>query len=122
MASELATSPPNVDLKTFFVYAPDGKGEGALEKRYSVRPQHLAAMQPLLASKVVRFGGILLDDKNQPTEEDPRLRIIGSTMIVEAESIDKVREIVESDIYYKTGVWDKENIVITPFIPATPLP
>jgi uncharacterized protein YciI len=46
----------------------------------------------------------LLDDKNQPTEEDPRLRIIGSTMIVEAESIDKVREIVESDIYYKTGV------------------
>ena len=88
------------------------------------------------------FGGILLDPKSEPTEEDPRLRIVGSTMVVEAESIEKARELIESDIYYKTGVvcvchsseqglgrliahctkWDTESLVIVPFIPATPLP
>ncbi|TFK25552.1 hypothetical protein FA15DRAFT_668438 [Coprinopsis marcescibilis] len=91
-------------LRSFFVYAPDGKEEGALELRYSVRPQHLAGIQPLIDSKTIRFGGILLDDKNQPTEADPRLRIIGSTMVIQAESIEKAKELIESDIYYKTGV------------------
>lgn len=47
---------------------------------------------------------MLLDEKNKPTEEDKRLRIVGSTMIFQAESIEKVREIIESDVYYKTGV------------------
>lgn len=115
-------------LKTFLVYAPDGKGEAALDRRYSVRPTHLKAIEPLLASKTIReliiyvmsgflspltnsclsallgFGGIMLDPASQPTEEDPRLRIVGSVMVIEAESIEKVRELVESDIYYKTGV------------------
>ena len=46
----------------------------------------------------------MLDPNSEPTEEDPRLRIVGSLMVVEAESIEKVRELIQSDIYYKTGV------------------
>ncbi|KAF5326610.1 hypothetical protein D9611_000085 [Ephemerocybe angulata] len=117
--SDAPASPPR--LQTFLVFAPDGKGEGALDLRYSVRSQHLEGVNALIASKVIRFGGIILDTNSQPTEADPRLRIAGSTMVFEAESIEKVRELITSDIYYKSGVWDPERLVIVPFI-VTPIP
>ncbi|TEB37486.1 hypothetical protein FA13DRAFT_1786612 [Coprinellus micaceus] len=115
-------NPAAPKLQTFYVYAPDKKEAGVLDKRFSVRPQHLERMSGLISSKVIRFGGVLLDPEDQPTEADPRPRLSGSMMVVEAESIEKVKEIITTDIYYESGVWDPEKLVICPIIPAVPLP
>jgi uncharacterized protein YciI len=119
-------NPAAPKLQTFYVYAPDKKEAGVLDKRFSVRPQHLERMSGLISSKVIRqslspstsscdssqlilpfppgFGGVLLDPEDQPTEADPRPRLSGSMMVVEAESIEKVKEIITTDIYYESGV------------------
>ena len=51
--SDTTTSAASQELKTFFVYAPDGKGEGALDLRYSVRPKHLEGMATLIQDKTI---------------------------------------------------------------------
>ena len=48
------------------------------------------------------FGGALLAP--ELTDEKDRNKITGSLFYLEAESIDEVRKIVESDIYYTSGV------------------
>lgn len=114
-------TPDQPKLQTFYVYAPDKKEEGILDKRLSVRSQHLERISSLIASKAIRFGGVLLDPEAKPTEADPRPRLSGSTLVIEAESIEKVKEIITTDVYYESGVWDREKLVICPIIVATPL-
>jgi len=55
-------------------------------------------------------------------DEKNREKMIGSVLFFEAESVEEVRKIVESDIYYSTGVWDKEKISVLPFVPVMPWP
>lgn len=45
-------------------------------------------------------------------------KMIGSIFFIDAETIDEARKIVESDVYYSSGVWDIEKMLITPFQPA----
>lgn len=84
-------------------------------------------------------GGFLLTPESIATPDAPK-KMIGSTFIVEATSIDEVQKLVEGDIYYKSGVvsrtytsrnglylsnswkWDVERIVILPFVAATKIP
>lgn len=67
-------------------------------------------------------------------------KFFGSCLIIEAESLETVRELIESDIYYTTNVvrtlpsdaliyfdswrdkWDKEKLQILPIALAHPLP
>ncbi|KAK4610071.1 Derivative of benzaldehyde biosynthesis cluster protein C [Fulvia fulva] len=85
---------------------------GALEKRMEVRPQHLEAIKPRVQAGTVVLGGASLDE---PAKEGSPMKINGSVMMAEADTEQEVREIIESDIYYRTGVWDKEKIRIFPF-------
>jgi uncharacterized protein YciI len=48
------------------------------------------------------FGGALLAP--ELTDESGRKKMTGSFMFYEAESMDEVRKMVESDIYYISGV------------------
>jgi uncharacterized protein YciI len=48
------------------------------------------------------FGGPLLAP--ELTDESGRKKMIGSLVFYEAESIEEVRKMVESDIYYTSGV------------------
>ena len=48
------------------------------------------------------FGGPLLAP--ELTDENGRKKMVGSVMFVEVESIQEVRKIVESDLYYTKGV------------------
>ncbi|KAH9995508.1 hypothetical protein BJV77DRAFT_990680, partial [Russula vinacea] len=106
--------------RLFAVYAPDCTDPGALDRRYSVREEHLKNMVRLHGSGIVKFGGALLAP--ELTDENDRNKITGSLAFYEAESIEEVRKVVESDIYYTSGVWDKENISISPFVPASRWP
>jgi len=106
--------------RIFCVYAPDYTTPGTLDIRISVREEHLKGIAERRSSGIAKFGGPLLAP--ELTDENDRKKMIGSLMFYEAESIEKVREVVESDIYYTSGVWDKEKICILPFLPAMPWP
>jgi len=41
---------------------------------------------------------------------------VASVVIIEAESYEKVKELVEADAFYKHGVWDIDNINLLPFL------
>ncbi|KAK7059702.1 YCII domain-containing protein [Favolaschia claudopus] len=106
-------------LHKFIVYAPDKTDEGAFERRLSVRPKHLENAAKLTSEKVILLGGAMLTPESL-TGADKKM--IGSTIIYAAKTLEEVKAIVESDIYYTSGVWDPERLVILPFVSATPFP
>jgi len=107
-------------LQKFFVYAPDSQAEGTRARRYEVRPRHMDGVAPLIKAGIIQVGGMLLDPE---LHDDSDLKpAVGSILIVKAESLSEVKAMIESDIYYTSGVWDREKLLILPFIPATPFP
>lgn len=47
-------------------------------------------------------------DAHPENGEAPQMN--GSMLVVEAESVEKVRELIAKDIYATHGVWDFENV------------
>ncbi|KAJ6532738.1 hypothetical protein DFH09DRAFT_1182132, partial [Mycena vulgaris] len=88
-------------LPRFFVYAPDKTDTGAFERRLAVRPKHLEKAAKAISDGVIRVGGALLTPESL-TGADKKM--IGSILIYEAENIEAVRTMVETDIYYTSGV------------------
>jgi len=106
-------------LHKFFVYAPDKTEAGTFERRMSVRSQHLENAAKAISAGVIKVGGATLTPESL-TGGDKKLT--GSVLIFEAESLEAVRKMVESDVYYTSGVWNPETLVILPFAAATPFP
>lgn len=69
--------------------------------------QHLEAVKPKFESGLITMGGATLDE---PLKDGQAMKINGSAMIVEADSEEEVRKIIESDIYYTSGVWDAKKV------------
>ncbi|KAI0090658.1 hypothetical protein BDY19DRAFT_725267 [Irpex rosettiformis] len=104
---------------TFLLYAPDYTDSEALNRRLAVRPKHLENAKVMFNGGVSRIGGALVSPDSYDT---PNRKMVGSMMVFEAENIEAVRKIVEQDVYYTGGVWDKERLVIIPWVSAHPLP
>lgn len=49
------------------------------------------------------FGGGLLAPESIASPDAP-MKLVGSMMVIEADSIESARKVIESDIYYQTGV------------------
>ncbi|KAG8984298.1 hypothetical protein FRB90_005415 [Tulasnella sp. 427] len=96
----------------FVVWAPDDEAPGTFEKRMSVREEHAARGR---ADPTVRLGGPMLTPESV-TGGDKKL--IGSMFLIEAATIEEVREKIELDVYWRTGVWDKSKVTILPFLPV----
>ncbi|KAI0691509.1 hypothetical protein BC835DRAFT_1360227 [Cytidiella melzeri] len=103
----------------FFVYAPDYTDADAFDRRMSVRSHHLELMAVLRKKGILRMGGSLVAPE---TLESDQRKLIGSGMLFETESADALRKILEEDVYWRFNVWDKEKIVILPYLSADPLP
>ncbi|KAF7323776.1 YCII domain-containing protein [Mycena kentingensis (nom. inval.)] len=101
--------------QTFVVYAPDADGADCTE----FRPQHLANAARLHASGALCLGGAMLSPESAAGGEP---KIVGSLVIFQAESLEALRAELENEIYYKAGVWDREKLVILPFMAVTPFP
>lgn len=106
---------------TFVVWAPDMSDLDALQRRLSVRTQHLAKAKesfeagvtsrpPWFTLLICSFsddgdvegvGGALVTPETHTAEQK---KMIGSLLIIEAESLEAVRKMVESDIYYTSNV------------------
>lgn len=85
----------------YLVIAKDSTDPDTLGRRRSVRERHLAEIGPLVASGIVTLGGAILDEHQDP---------VGSAILIEADSIEDVEEILERDIYRQEGVWDRFEI------------
>jgi hypothetical protein len=117
----MATTETAPTLHHFLVYAPDKTEEGTFEKRLTVRSKHLENVGVLIGNGVIKVGGVILTPESiESATSTPKMT--GSMLIIQATNIEAVKKVVETDIYYTTGVWDPEKLVIAPFISATPLP
>ncbi|PCH35759.1 hypothetical protein WOLCODRAFT_156458 [Wolfiporia cocos MD-104 SS10] len=102
-------------LHKFIVYAPDATDPDAFQRRLSVRPKHVEKAADLHRDGIIKVGGAMLTPESLTSDEK---KMVGSVLIYEASNIEAVRKIVEEDIYYTSGVWDKEKLVILPFVTA----
>jgi uncharacterized protein YciI len=84
----------------FLVIAHDGTDDGALERRMAVREEHLAHARGLHESGVLAVGGAILAGG----------RMVGSAMVMEADSEESLRELLEADPYRRGGAWHRFQI------------
>lgn len=80
---------------------------GAKEKRPLHRPAHLAHLEPLVAAGKIALAGPLTDGA-------------GSLIVVEAESLSAVWELVGRDPYVANGIF--EGVEVHPFLQVFPRP
>lgn len=86
---------------TYLILGYDGDDEGAAARRAAVREAHLAGIRPLVDSGRVAIGGAILDEQGT---------MRGSMMVLEADSEEDARRVVENDVYVREGVWVRWEI------------
>ncbi|RKP08164.1 YCII-related protein, partial [Thamnocephalis sphaerospora] len=93
-----ATAPA---LGQFLVLAQDFKDEGALERRLSVREEHMRIAKQMKREGKLIFGGAMLDAQGTMN---------GSALVYEAPDEAQVRRWVAEDPYIVGRVWDQVEI------------
>ncbi|KAI2615224.1 hypothetical protein GGR54DRAFT_302848 [Hypoxylon sp. NC1633] len=73
---------------------------------------HMARLKGLIESGTIVMSGPTL--AAHPKTADEGLPINGSAWLVRAASEEQVRALVADDIYAKLGVWDLDNVTVTP--------
>lgn len=71
--------------------------------------KHLGAIKPNVSAGHITLGGALLEE---PPKDGQPLKISGSAMLVSADSKEDAMKLVESDIYYKSNVWDPSKVCL----------
>ena len=89
------------EMKQYLVTGYDHTDAEALERRMSVREQHLDNVRNLKKSGNHILGGAILDDKGI---------MIGSTMVLQFETDEAFNSWLEREIYITAKVWDKVEI------------
>lgn len=80
----------------FVIMAYDGKDEGALDRRMSVRPRHLENVARVKERGSVVCAGGLTDENG---------RMIGSVLVLDLPSRAALDEYLASEPYVVSGVW-----------------
>ncbi|WP_162062779.1 YciI family protein [Vibrio taketomensis] len=84
--------------------------ENSLEKRLSVRPEHLARLQQLQdEGRLLTAGPMPAIDSENPGEAG----FTGSTVIAQFESIEDAQAWADADPYIAAGVY--QNVIVKPF-------
>jgi uncharacterized protein YciI len=91
-------------MKQYLVTGYDFKDEAALDRRMSVRPDHLNGVRALKQSGSYVIGGAMLSEDG---------KMIGSTMILQFESEEALNFWKEHEVYITGKVW--ETVDIKPF-------
>ena len=88
----------------FVLIARDGKDPDALNRRLSVRAEHLEKVAVLKKNKELVFGGAILDDNGN---------MAGSVIVYDFPDRASLDLILKDEPYIKGGVW--KEIEIMPF-------
>tara|TARA_B110000238_G_C15849840_1_gene320526 strand:- start:178 stop:465 length:288 start_codon:yes stop_codon:yes gene_type:complete len=86
----------------FLLTAYDGKDDGALNRRMSVREAHINGANQLKEAGHLIAGGAILDEAEQ---------MIGSTMFVEFDSKAELDQWLASDPYMTGNVWQDISVL-----------
>ena len=86
----------------FLVTAYDGKDDGALDRRMSVRKAHINGANELKEAGHLIAGGAILDEAEQ---------MIGSTMFVDFDSKAELDQWLASDPYVTGDVWQDISVL-----------
>lgn len=86
----------------FLLTAYDGKDDGALDRRMSVRKAHINGANELKEAGHLIAGGAILDEAEQ---------MIGSTMFVEFDSKAELDQWLASDPYVTGNVWQDISVL-----------
>ncbi|PWN31786.1 uncharacterized protein FA14DRAFT_162667 [Meira miltonrushii] len=107
-------------LNRYLVVAEDFPNPGALARRLEVRDAHMADVRKgAEVGRVELGGGLLSKDFRDVSESDsPVYSLCGSAFVVQAESLDEVRQRVLQDEYVLARAWDPSSLKIYPFLPA----
>lgn len=110
------STPTSSVLHPYLIVAQDAPN--ALSTRLSVREEHLAGAKEGHETGRITLGGALLSkDHGQAGEGKEKVNsIIGSVLVVMAESQEEARKAVEKDVYSTSGVFAKVDV--WPFMPA----
>lgn len=91
---------------------PDFPGKQA--QRAEAQPKHIEGATPLIDSGQLSYFGVTLAKHAEPGKSHAP-NIAGSTIVMEAESEQAVRDFLERDAYTKAGVWNVKEAQIWPF-------
>ncbi|KAI8092890.1 uncharacterized protein BX664DRAFT_328408 [Halteromyces radiatus] len=97
-------STSSVQRQLFAVIARDHPGEEGLQRRLSVRNEHIGKAKEAHEHGTLKMGGALLDSHENG-------KMLGSLLVIEADSLEKAKAFVESDIYVRGNVWKSWEIV-----------
>lgn len=95
-------------MQQYIIYAWDGTDEQALDRRMKARPSHFERAAALKANGNFILGGAMLNEEG---------KMIGSTMVVQFETKEKLQEWLDTEPYVLGEVWEK--IDARPFRVAT---
>ncbi|KAL7277530.1 hypothetical protein ACG7TL_008453 [Trametes sanguinea] len=103
--------PPTYKHNYFLVHildVPDAQHTKHLEA-------HAKVFMPLMQNGTLKIGGALLPQTTKTSDSDVLKKTIGAWMIIRAEDIETVWEIIKQDPFYTSGeVWDHDKITVTP--------
>lgn len=88
-------------MKQYLITGYDHTDPEALERRMSVREQHLENVRGLKNSGNHILGGAILNEQGM---------MIGSMMVLQFETDDAFNSWLENEIYIRAKVWDKVDI------------
>ncbi|KAL7277533.1 hypothetical protein ACG7TL_008456 [Trametes sanguinea] len=115
--SEAKWTPPALKHNYFLVYIPDIPNA----QRPKYQDAHMKHSVQLIQDGTIKVGGVLLAPTSKMTDPYFAQNTTGSWIIMRADSIEKVWEILRQDPFYTTGeVWDHEKITVTPAFVAIP--
>jgi len=85
----------------YVIIAYDGTDEGVLERRLSVREEHLALGAELKAAGKMLYGGAMLNESD---------KMIGSVIICNFESKAELDDYMKREPYISHKVWQKVEV------------
>jgi uncharacterized protein YciI len=88
-------------MKQYVITGIDYTDEGALERRLSIRPDHLNGAKKLKENGNYIIGGAMLNDEG---------KMIGSTMILQFETDAELENWKASEPYLTKKIWEKVEI------------
>ncbi|KAJ2375221.1 hypothetical protein IW150_002671 [Coemansia sp. RSA 2607] len=102
----------NATKKAFVVIINDFTDPDALSRRLAVRESHLAEATRRRQAGTLVSGGAILDSHESG-------KMVGSALVVNADSVEEVLELLRSDPYTVGRAWDIDSVKIFPYREAT---
>ncbi|KAJ7062854.1 hypothetical protein C8F01DRAFT_1368555 [Mycena amicta] len=105
-----------MSVRKFAFFGPFISTPGWSELRARIAEEHKAGIGPLAKAGILKYGGPSYDDSDDGAEPSTDRVPRGSFFLLEAPSRAEALKVIESDIFYKEGLWDIPNIRLVEYV------